>query len=140
MIKKVFLDANILLDYANEDRKKCKESTACINYLLENSIKIYTSCDLITTIYYISSKRDKIKALKSIIEINRFCDVIDFSNNEIEQICQLMLKDSDYEDLEDTIQYILAKKVGCDLIISNDLGFVSKDVELISGKKFLLRF
>ena len=37
---------------------------------------------------------------------------------------------------EDTIQYIMAKKEGCDLIISNDKNFVSKDIKLLISEKF----
>ena len=40
-------------------------------------------------------------------------------------------------DIEDTIQYIMAKKVSSALILSNDKGFVSEDIELLSSKKFL---
>jgi len=46
-----------------------------------------------------------------------------------------MIQDSSYSDLEDTIQYILAKKLKCDFIISNDKNFISKDIKLLSSEK-----
>ena len=64
------------------------------------------------------------------------CEVIAFSNKEIEQTCLLMLKDKRYQDLEDTIQYILAKEQQCDLILSNDKGFVSIDIPLMTADEF----
>ncbi len=51
-----------------------------------------------------------------------------------------MLEDDDYKDLEDTIQYIMAKKIKCDLIISNDKNFISKEIELITSKKFCEKY
>ncbi|MDC7243326.1 MAG: PIN domain-containing protein, partial [Sphaerochaetaceae bacterium] len=70
-------------------------------------------------------------------KINKLCKIIEFSNYEVSQTCELMNKNSKYKDLEDTIQYILAKKEGCDLIISNDKDFVSEDIELLSTAKFI---
>ena len=86
-------------------------------------MQIFTSCDLITTIYYINSKYDKKQALFNIQAISKTLKIIEFSNKEVEACCKLMLKDSDYIDLEVTIQYIMAKKHNCDLIISNDKNF-----------------
>jgi hypothetical protein len=137
MYKKVFLDANIFLDNEDNTRDLEQNSLKVLSYLIENDIKLYTSCDLITTIYYILSKKDKQKALDAVERINQFCRIIEFSNNEVFQTCQLMKENENYKDLEDTIQYILAKKEGCDLILSNDKNFVSEDIELLSTKEFL---
>ena len=137
MYKKVFIDADIFIDVNDENRKTHRESLSLIPYLIKNDIGIYTSCDLITTIYYILSKKDSASALESIEKLNSFCNIIAFSNREIIQSCQLMRANSSYKDLEDTIQYILAKKEGCELIISNDTDFFSEDILLMSSKEFL---
>jgi len=47
-----------------------------------------------------------------------------------------MINDNNYKDLEDTIQYIMAKKENCDLIISNDKNFISKDIKLLTSEEF----
>ena len=101
---------------------------------------ICTSCDLITTVYYIDSKRDKNQALLNVQNLIKTLNVIDFSNKEIEEACKLMLKDKNYQDLEDTLQYILAKKQNCDLIISNDEKFVSNDIRLMTSKEFYIKY
>jgi len=95
---------------------------------------------LITTIYYILSKKSKLVALDSIEMINEICTIISFSNKESLEAVNLMKKDKDYADLEDTLQYILAKRVECDLIITNDKNFVSKDIFLLSAKDFLDKY
>ncbi len=133
---KVFIDANIFIDIFNIDRKMHKYSLEIYKYLIKNENIIYTSCDLITTIYYIDSKRDRNQALLNIQNIIKTLNIVYFSNKEIEDVCKLMLKDKEYQDLEDTLQYILAKKQNCDLIISNDKNFISKDIPLITSKEF----
>lgn len=132
---KVFIDANIILDRFDKNRPYHENAIKCYEYLILNS-QIFTTCDLITTIYYISSKIDKRQALLNIQNLNKTLKVIEFSNKEVEDTCNLMLEDSYYKDLEDTIQYIMAKKYNCDMIISNDKNFVSKDIRIMTSKEF----
>ncbi|MEA3384154.1 MAG: PIN domain-containing protein [Campylobacterota bacterium] len=136
---RVFLDANIILDKFDLKRPSHKYSSALYDYIVTNA-KVFTSCDLITTIYYINAKIDKQNALLNIKNISKTLKIIEFSNKEIEETCSLMISDSDYKDLEDTIQYVMAKKYECDLIISNDKNFVSKDIELLSSQEFCEKY
>ena len=137
---KVFVDANIILDIFDSKREFHNYSLLTYKYLLQKRCKIYTSCDLITTIYYFISKKDKKQALKNIKDINAVLNIIEFSNKEIEEVCNLMIEDEDYKDLEDTLQYVLAKRKECDFIISNDKNFVSKTLQLFSSKQFCEKF
>ena len=136
---KVFLDANIILDKFDSQRPSHRYSSELYDYIVING-EVYTSCDLITTLYYVNAKIDKKNALLNIQKINKTLKVIEFSNKEVEETCQLMLEDNDYKDLEDTIQYIMAKKYECDMIISNDKNFVSKDINLMSSEKFCEKY
>ena len=122
------------------DRRYHKYSLDTYTFLLQQQYQLFTSCDLITTIYYIDSKKDKKQALINIKSINKTLRIIDFSNQEVEQTCELMLKDNDYKDLEDTLQYIMAKKENCDIIISNDEKFISKDIKILTSKEFYKRY
>ena len=54
--------------------------------------------------------------------------------------CDLMVSDNRYKDLEDTIQYIMAKKEKCNLIISNDKNFASDDIKLMSSEEFCKQY
>ena len=132
---KVFVDANVILDRYDINRPFYKYSFKTYEYLILNC-QIFTSCDLITTIYYINSKQNKTQALLNIQAINKTLKIIEFSNKEVEETSDLMLEEPSFKDLEDTIQYIMAKKEGCDLIISNDKNFVSKDIKLMTSEKF----
>jgi len=132
-IKSVFIDANIFIDFKDNERDIEQNSLRLLNYLVSNHIKLYTSCDLITTVYYILSKQGREKALYSIEQINKICKIIELSNAEVLQTCQLMREDKNFKDLEDTLQYVLAKNTKCDLIISNDKKFYSTDIELLTS-------
>ena len=134
----MFLDANIILDMYDEKRPFHVESSEAISMLLQQKdIDIFTSCDIITTLYYVLSKKGKIEALDSILDVNELCMVIEFGNKEIEESCMFMKRNKNFIDLEDTIQYIMAKKASCDLILSNDKGFVSEGILLMSSGEFI---
>ncbi len=136
--KRVFLDANIIADIYDKNRPFHEQSREAIKILLATKdVTLFTSCDIITTLYYILRKSGKEEALSAIIKINELCSVVEFSNKEIEESCNLMKKNIKYKDLEDTIQYVMAKKVDCDLILSNDKGFVSEDLVLMRSVEFI---
>lgn len=136
--KRVFLDANIIFDMYDEKRPFHVESSEAISMLLQQKdIDIFTSCDIITTLYYVLSKKGKMEALDSILDVNELCMVIEFGNKEIEESCMFMKRNKNFIDLEDTIQYIMAKKASCDLILSNDKGFVSEGILLMSSGEFI---
>ena len=139
--KRVFLDANIILDIYDATRPFYKESTKAISILLQQKdTELFTSCDIITTLYYLLAKKGKLEALDSILDVNELCTVIEFGNKEINESCKLMKQNSNFTDLEDTIQYTMAKKASCDLILSNDRGFASEDILLMSSREFVERF
>ena len=132
------MDANVIFDIYDKNRPFYKESSEVISILLQQKdIELFTSCDIITTLYYVLSKKGKIDVLDSILDLNELCSVVEFSNFEIDESCKLMKKNKKFTDLEDTIQYIIAKKASCDLILSNDKKFVSNEMVLMSSKEFL---
>ena len=137
MYKKVFLDANVLVDIYDMKRAFSPYSQKAMTLLLEDEkVELFTSCDIITTIYYLRAKENKKQALDDILQINSFCKIIEFGNSEVSKSCTLMQKSAQYSDLEDTIQYIMAQKINADLILSNDKGFVSEEIPLMNTKIF----
>jgi len=138
MYKKVFLDANIIADIYDESRPCHEQSDRAITLLVQDkSIELFTSCDIITTIYYILSKENRDYALDAIMQINELCTIVEFGNDEVFRSCMLMKKNTLYKDLEDTIQYVMAQKESCDLILSNDKGFVSDGIKLMRSEEFI---
>ena len=137
-IKKVFVDANIIIDTFDETRKESDNSVKTIRYLLSNEeIELYTSCDLITTVYYVLRKKYGREALYDVEDALDIYYLIPFSNYEVQQAINIMKENTNFKDLEDTLQYVLAKKEGCDLILTNDKNFYSPDIKTISTLEFL---
>ena len=137
-IKKIFFDANIFNDIFDEKRQSHLLSKKAIEYSLKNDIEIYTSCDIVTNIYYITSKyTSKDKALEAIELLNTLVQIIPFSKEELDATVKLMQSDSDYKDMEDSIQYILALKNNCDVVLTNDKKFVSKDIKSLDAQEYL---
>jgi predicted nucleic acid-binding protein len=139
--KKVFLDANILIDVFDDKRDSFHDSKKIYKHLYKNDILIYTSCDIATTIYYFTVKSaDSDKALNAMQIINQTINILPFENKDLQKTITLMQDDSDYIDLEDTLQYIIAKESGCEVIISNDKNFTAKELPLFTPKKFVDRY
>ncbi len=137
-IKKIFVDANVIIDTFDETRKESDKSVKTIRYLLsQEEIELYTSCDLITTVYYVLRKKYGKEALYNIEDALYVYNLIPFSNYEVQQAISIMKEDTNFKDLEDTLQYVLAKKEGCDLILTNDKNFYSPDIKTISTLEFL---
>jgi predicted nucleic acid-binding protein len=137
---KLFIDANVLIDIVISDRPYSKDSDTLYNYLIEcpDKFSLFTSCDLITTLYYVFRRTlSQDVSLKSIKVINDVMKVIEFGNTEINEAIELMERNKKYTDLEDTIQYIMARKEKCDYIITNDKDFASGDVPILSTEEAL---
>ena len=127
-MKKIFIDANILIDFIDPNRAKHNEAVEFFKSHLEDYL--YTSCDILTTIYYVTSKYQN--SLTAIENILKLISVISFSNEEAKKAIEMMKKDKKFKDFEDTLQYLLAKKIKADYIVTNDKGFYSPDIEIIS--------
>lgn len=136
MFKKIFADANVILDIFDNTRPFSKFSIKAINYLLSNNANLLTSSDLITTVYYVLSRKDRKIALNAVKLSLDYFNLISFSNLEIEKTIKLMETDKTYNDLEDTLQYILAKNNRCEMILSNDNNFSSKDIKIATTEEF----
>ena len=139
---RIFFDANILIDISDESRPSYKESKALLDYLMENveAYAFYASCDLLTTVYYILRKKlSKKETLFQIKLMNELIHMIEFGNKEISEAIELMERNDKYKDLEDTIQYVMARKEKCDYIITNDVDFASGDVPVLSSEEALDR-
>jgi len=137
---KLFLDANILVDIVDNSRIFSKEGALLFEMLIDlsDNFALYTSCDLLTTVYYLTKKPlGKVNALQQMKIFNQTINVIAFSNDEIDEAISLMEKNVKYSDLEDTIQYVMARKENCDYIITNDKKFASGDVPILSSDEAL---
>ena len=141
IIKKVFFDANIFNDIFDASRSTHAVSKQAFTLALEHTMRLSTSCDIATNIYYITAKyTTRENALKALESVKKMAMIIPFGEKELSKTISLMRKDSDYKDFEDAIQYMLALNEKCDVIVTNDKRFVSKEVLCMTSKEFVKTF
>ena len=139
--KKVFFDANIFNDIFDNRRAGFAKSSQAYIGALKHGMKIFTSCDVTTNIYYITAKYvSREKALDGIEFLKTSVSIIPFGERELSQAIALIRKDDDYNDFEDTIRYILARNTHCDVIVTHDTRLVSKEIECLSAEAFVKKY
>lgn len=138
MSQRIFVDANIINDIYDAKRRFHQASYECLKYCLDQGLTLVTSCDIVTTVYYITAKsKDSAKALEALEQVNSIFEIVPFGNQQLADAITLMQQDADYTDLEDTVQYVLANQSGCDVILSNDGGFVAKGLRVVNSSDFI---
>lgn len=130
---KLFLDTNIFMDmlFEREHGIYAKQ----IIQLIQNGKHDGCVADItLLNIDYIAKKQRKdVRHFLYFIEKNFV--VVGADNRDIYNALRL-----DNSDLEDNVQVMLAKKLACDLIISNDKNFVSGHLPILDGKLFLSKY
>jgi len=135
-MRRVFIDANIVLDLLDDKRPFHSSSINAISELIDNDWDLVTTEDILTNVYYIAS--EKVKVINFFSEILKQWIIVDFGKNVIEEALKNCSQNSHF-DLEDILQCLAAKKAGCSVILTNDKGFpdcgiLVKSAENISEK------
>ena len=126
---KLFIDTNIFLDILFR-RENYLSSLKILDAVLYGYLDATILDITILNIDYIAKKQTKdLDGFLNLI-VDNF-DVVGANNLELKQA--LALK---HNDLEDSLQYICAKKSNCNLIITNDKKFIKKDIKVLSSFEF----
>ena len=132
MIKKIFLDANIILDLIDIDRGNLEKTRAFILRALKEGVLLSTSCDILSTVYYVAKKRiDKqtlVQELATLMDIFEI-DVID------KDVIMLALEKNTEDlklDFEDVLQSVCANMHACDILVTNDKTFLKEDMLVLT--------
>ncbi len=137
MIKRVFVDTDILLDVALA-RKPFLESSKLVLVLLENFVAIgFITSNEITNLYYILRKAGgDANARKFISEIVKYLTVISVEHADI-----LKALGSEIYDFEDSVQHYAALRNQCDYIITRNIeDYKYSEVEVHSPIDFLSQY
>jgi len=123
---KLFIDTNIFLDLILK-RDKYLEAIAILEFCENLSNSAVVADITLLNIDYIASKQNS--SIKSFIELINETFLVVGANNKTFDI-----------DLEDTIQYLLAKEHQCDYIISNDKNFYCADIKVLNSTEFVNQY
>lgn len=130
---KIFVDTNIFLDILFK-RGDYNASLAIFKAVKNNVFDGMVADISIVNIAYISRKvAVDIKAYLSAIE-KSFS--VRGANNLIIQNALILANN----DIEDSIQYVIALHGECDFIISNDKGFYRGNIEVLGSGQFVDRY
>ena len=136
-MKKVYIDANIFIDFLDEQRAMNdinlhEKAVSLFKKLISKNIKIITSEDIITTaIYALRQNKKALKILADFLsEIKNLSDfaVVPFGYETITNAAESYIMNGG--DFEDILQYFCAMQNDCQAIYSNDKNFPEIDIPI----------
>ncbi len=131
-ISRVFLDANILLDMIDRDRGRVDRTRHLLAKMLEEGVVLYTSCDILSNIYYVARKQlPKQQLIEEMLRIIEIFEIVEI-NKTMAKSALLKNLEAPNLDFEDLLQRACAETVECDLIVSNDKRFVQGNIPVLS--------
>jgi predicted nucleic acid-binding protein len=136
-IETIFCDANIILDLIDVDRGKIEKARSFVHTALIQDITLFTSCDILTNIYYVARKKvEKPLLVEEMLRIVDIFEIIEIDKKLAKDALIKNLHDNSL-DFEDLIQLECAISMGCDLIVTDDKKFVKGSVNFVNLDKVL---
>jgi len=131
----ILLDTNIVLDLFDKERAAYVKSLAVVKEFMQNNAILYVNSDTLTTAFYILRNQKKVsfkEALYAVREIVNICELISIELEDVEMSLELCEDGTlDFNDYEDTLQYVCAKKIEADVIVTNDKKFISPEIQIV---------
>jgi predicted nucleic acid-binding protein len=117
-MRKVFLDANVVLDHAL-GRAFAREAEQILNMSEEGKISCYISSGSLYTLAYVLEKALKdveIVKEKLLLYLTLVIPVSNYPNNFEQSLC-----DKSFDDIEDAFQYYTALQACCDYFVTANI-------------------
>ncbi len=131
---KIFIDTNVFLDLLLK-RELYNEALEILDGVANGRWSGYVLDITVLNIDYVAKKQ--MKNIQEFIQLlSGTFTIVGADNAVIEEA--LSLENSDFED---SVQYIVAKNLACDVIVTNDKNFVKNgEIEVLSSKRFLEKY
>ena len=136
MQNNIYVDTNIVVDMCDNKRALHENSFEMItNYFEQDNCELFINSDTLSNLFYILSSRSTLNAeevLEKMQFVNEIFTLVSIESEYVSMALDLCADSATtYNDYEDTMQYVCAKKIEADLIVTNDKGFVSLDIDLV---------
>ncbi len=137
MIKKVFIDSDIILDVATGRTPFVHDSRATLAYIENGKAMGYSSANSIANIYYILRKISTSKKARAFIkEILKYISILPVTHTNI-----LDALDTDFPDLEDAMQDLCAFSNQCECIVTRNIkDYRNSKTEIYNPREFIALF
>lgn len=131
---KVFMDTNIFVDVLAK-RNGWFSSLKILDLVEKKQIIGYYSVMTIPIIWYLQKDPEARQKIRDIVEK---CQAISFTSQMTKQVLDKKI----FGDLEDELQYLSAKKVNCQYLISRNISDFKKikDIKVVPPEDFLAIF
>jgi len=132
--KSLFIDSDVLLDLLLKREPFYFYTQILLLETTQKSIQLNTSALVISNIHYvlsrsIGSKTSRIK----IKELLQAIKVLSFEGDIVDKAL-----DSNFEDFEDAIQHLIAKRYNCEAIITRNIrDFKHSDIPVFKPEQYL---
>lgn len=132
--KKVFIDSDTILDVLLNREPFLKSAQVLLGLGNETTGKLHTSSLIIANVHYMLAKEfSKAIAKEQLAALVEIISILPFDERDI----VLALK-SQHVDFEDSLQYFIARKSNCDVIISRNTKNYNKfDIPVLTAEQFL---
>ena len=135
MHKAIYIDTNIVVDICDNKRALYENSISLIaKYLEEEVCELFINSDTLSNLFYILTNRTTLnttEVLDKMYFVNEIFSVVPVESDDVLMALDLCRDVANpYKDYEDAMQYVCAKKIDADLIVTNDKEFVCLDIEL----------
>jgi len=138
MENRIYLDSNIFIDLLDSSRPFAKATLTLIREKISLGFILCVNSDTITNAFYIVSRQKKysndelLELMKKVILLFSVVPVEQADTLEAIALCRH--EENGFRDYEDALQYVCAKKIEAEMIVTNDQGFVSLDIEIRGTK------
>ncbi|MES2265344.1 MAG: PIN domain-containing protein [Bacteroidota bacterium] len=134
MASKIFVDSDTLLDFLLDRAPFVYYSQSVLSKGKQGLFKLYTSTLILANVHYLVTKNINRQAAKiAIREVLNLVEVLAFNEEHVK-----LALNSEHIDFEDTVQYYIAQKNNCDLIISRNIKHYNKfDLPVLTAEQFL---
>ncbi|HAL81300.1 MAG TPA: VapC toxin family PIN domain ribonuclease [Mucilaginibacter sp.] len=132
--KHLFLDSDVLLDWLLKSEPFSSYTQTVINESLRQNFKVSTSTLVIANVNFILSNRTSVSnARQNIKKLVNLINILPFEGD----IINLALN-SAFTDFEDSIQFFIADKYNCDIIITRNIKDYKKStIPVLTAEQFL---
>ena len=130
---KIFLDTNIFLNLLL-NRKGSEYARQILNSCAAGRFQ-GVICDItLLNIDYVASKQTK--------DLRNFLKIVNdtFGVIGVDNILFANALEIDNGDLEDSVQYVCAKKSDCSVIVTDDKSFYQGDIAIIGSEDFTVKY
>jgi predicted nucleic acid-binding protein len=144
MHKRIFVDANVILDLFEEKRRFHQHSKNVLSELfLNEEISLFVSSDMISNIFYIlrnSFKKSFDDTLAAIENIANMFNVHSVNSDNIYTSIDICKKHI-FKDYEDALQFMCALEEECTLIITNNpKDFKNASIDIVTTEELSIIF